>query len=300
MKKIICIILSLFLISSVFFGCAKEEKKEAVKEEAALNFAFDSTYKGYDQSAVNAYETMCKSVLDYNENVRINTGLLDKAQQLFYTSFPLCELVSDIKINGDNSGVVLNFKKSEEEHKKTVNDFKNKVKEIKTKCFEGTTNSNVYAVRLYNYIASNIVKSEDDTITCLDTFLTGKGSSFSYSQMFEYMLRQADIPTYHVIASDALGNGWGIAGAELDGNLYYFDLFTEYFDNQGKNIKYFGMTSEDLENEGLKDMFFTDRNPADDASDTRFDTLRNSDTWKLEGAKLLVTLKTKIVVEIAL
>lgn len=303
MKKVLCIFVSLILVLSCFFGCSKgdgkQEESKAEAEQQVL-FGFDYAYKGTDKSAVNAYEKLCQAVIDYQNDVRINTGLLESAQQLLFTSFPLSALVKDIKINDDKSGVVITYKKSGEEHKKTVSDFNNKIKAIKDKCLEGTTNRNVYAVRLYNYIASNIVKSEDDSITCLDTVLTGKGSSFSYSQMFEYLLRQNEIESFHVLANDASGKGWGIAGAVLDGNIYYFDLMTEFYDNQGKLLRYFGMTSEDLKAEGLKDGVLTNREPAEDASDLKFDTLRRCASWKLYGAKLIVTTITEEIVEIAL
>ena len=299
MKKSLCIIISVLLVISCFFGCSKEEKKEEQKEEKA-SYGYDLAYIDTDKSAVNAYEQLCDCVNEYKTELRLNVGLLDDAQQLFFTSYPLSALVKDIKINSDKSGVVISYKKSEEEHKKTVASFNAKIKGIKEKCLEGTTNENVYAIRLYNYIASNIVKSDDESITCLDTVLTGKGSSFSYSQMFEYLLRENEIQSCHVLASDAAGAGWGIAGAILGGNLYYFDLMTEFHDNQGKLLRFFGMTMEDLKNEGLKDWVFTNKKTAEDASDLKFDTLRKCASWKLDGAKLLVTTITEEVVEIAL
>ena len=303
MKRFLCIILSIFLIAACFCACSKKADEAETTEQSLsdrVKFNFDSAYKSTDESAVSAYEAICKATIDYTTEVRMNTALYDSALQLFYTSFPLSELVNDIKINEDNTGVVISFKLSEEEHKKQTEAFINKCDEIINKCSEATTNKAVFAVKLYSYIASSVNKSEDETVSCYDTIMNGKGNSFSYSQEFEYLLRQKDIPSYHVIASDAVGSGWGIAGAELYGNVYYFDIMSEYFDNGGSKLKYFGMTTEDLKAEGLKNPVFTNREDAIDASDLKFDICRKCDSYTLEGAKLLVTTKNEDIVEVAL
>ena len=301
MKKIISITLCLALVITLFCACKNESGgKEETTKESKVKITYDATYAATDKSAVNAYESICNAVLDYNSEVRMNTALFDDALQLFYTSFPLSALVSDVKLNEDNTGIVITYKLEEAEHIKQKDEFIVKTDEIIKTCSEGVTNKAVIALKLYNYIASNAKKSEDETISCFDTVMKGEGSSFSYSQLYEYLLRQKDIPAYHVIASDAVGAGWGIAGAELYENIYYFDIMSEVFDNGGTKLVFFGMTSEDLKAEGLKDLTFTNRHDAYDASDLKFDICRKCDSWELDGAKLLVTTKNEDVVEVAL
>ena len=301
MKKFLSIALALILITVILCACSKNEKDKVNSdaEQSRIKYTFDSAYKSTDGSAVSAFEDLCDAVINYKSEIRMNTALLDSALQLLYTSFPLSELISDIKGAEDGSGVVISYKLSEEEHKKNVDSFISKTQEIINKCSEGTTNKGVFTVRVYNYIASSIVESAEAT-TCLDTVLGGKGTSYTYSQLFEYILRQKDIETYHVIAKDAAGNGWGLSGAMLYDNLYYFDIMTEFYANKGTQLLFFGMTTEDLKAEGLQDLLFTNQSAATDASDLRFDTCRKCTSWKLEGAKLLVTLHTKEIVEIAL
>ena len=293
MKKISCII-------SAFSACSVDNKEETVAPEKTIKYTFDSAYANTDQSAVNAYESLCKAVTEYKNEVRMNTTLFESVTQLFYTSFPLSALVKDISVNDDGSGLNIIYKEEEEQHLNKVNSFFEKTDEILRKCSEGTTNKGVFTVRLYNYIASSVVKSEDETVSCLDTVLKGEGNSFSYSLLFEYILRQKDIPTYHVIASDAVGMGWGITGAVIYDNIYYFDIMSEFFDNGGKQLKYFGMTTKQIKNEGLKDLVYTNRAPADDASDLKFDVCVKCVSWKLDGAKLLITTNNEEVVEVAL
>ena len=300
MKRILSAILCAVIIALTFCACSQGEKEEEKKEEVTIKTTFDSAYASTDRSAVNAYETLCNAVLDYQSDVRMNTALFEDATQLFYTSFPLYPLVKDIKINDDNSGITLTYLYEKEEHNNKINAFRAKTDEIIKTCSEGTTNKGVFTVNLYNYIAKSVVLSEDETVTCLDTVLNGKGSSFSYAQLFEYILRQKDIDTYHVIASDAVGKGWGIAGAVIYDNIYYFDIMSEYYDNQGTKLVFFGMTNEDLKNEGLRNMKLTNQLDAPDASDLMFDACRKCDKWELDGTKLLITYKTEEVVEIAL
>ncbi len=304
MKKLFSILLCFVLVLS-FCACTAQKKEETEKEEEQLKFTYDAAYSSYDESAVNAYEKLCQSVMDYSSELRMNTGLLDNVLQLFYTSFPLSALVKDLTVNDDESGVDIVYKYNESEHNAKTEQFINTVKETYKKCSEGSTNKTVYAIKLYNYIASSVTLNTDktgidETVSCLDTILSGYGSSFSYSQYFEYMLRYNDIPAYHILSSDAIGAGWGLAGAVLDNNLYYFDILSEYYDNGGEKLKYFGMTSEDVRNEGLKDLKYTSQSGAPDASDLKFDICRKCDKWELDGAKLLVTIKSGKVVEVAL
>ncbi len=305
MKKVLSIILSLSLVLSLFCACSGKKTEEKEEEKPSLEFTYDAAYSSYDQSAINAYEKLCQCVLDYSGELRMNTGMLDSVLQLFYTSFPLSALVKDLKVNDDKSGVNLEYKYPEEEHRKKTQQFIDTVNDTFKKCSEGTTNKNVYALKLYNYIASSVKLSGgktdiDETVNCLDTVLNGVGSSFSYSQYFEYMLRMNGIPAYHVIASDAVGAGWGLCGAELDGQLYFFDILSEFYNNGGKKLIFFGMTSEDVKIEGLSGMKFTSGSLAPDASDLRFDICRRCDKWELDGAKLLITTKSGEIVEVAL
>lgn len=305
MRKTISVLLVLSLILSLFCACSAKKNEETEEEEQQLEFTYDAAYSSYDQSAVNAYEKLCQCVIDYTPELRMNTGMLDSVLQLFYTSFPLSALVKDLSVNDDNSGVNIEYKYPEEEHKSKTQQFIDTVNETYKKCSEGTTNKNVYVVKLYNYIASSVKISEnkteiDETVSCLDTVLNGVGSSFSYSQYFEYMLRMNGIPAYHVLASDAAGAGWGLTGAELNNQLYYFDILSEYYNNGGEKLIFFGMTSADVRDEGLSELKFTSQSGAPDASDLRFDICRKCDKWELDGAKLLVTVKSGEIVEVAL
>ena len=249
---------------------------------------------------MSAYENLCKAVINAESEVRFNISMLDDVLQLFYTSFPLSALVDKVEKNEDNSGVTLTYKYSFDEHNKRVEAFEAKVKEIEEYCYNGTLNKNIYAIRLYNYITSSIAESSDATIGAYDTIINGEGTMNSYANMFEYLLLQADIPAYHILAEDAAGSAWSLSGAELDGEIYYFDMMTEFYTTEGKQLRYFGMTSEDVKNEGLTNLNYTDMNPAAEASSLYFDTCRSCVSWEIEGSNLLVTTSKGIVVEVAL
>lgn len=303
MKRIISVVISTLLIVALLSACGgKNEDKTTTSaaQERSLKYSYDAAYAGTDQSAVKAFESICDAVLHYQASVRMNTGLLEDALQLFYTSFPLSSLVKDIQNSEDGSGITILYQKQEAEHKKAVSDFQQKIFAIYDECMKGTTNKTLYAIRAYHYVAEHIQESDDISVRVLDTVINGKGTSFSYANLFEYLLQQADIPAYHVLGSDLSGKGWGLSCAELDGELYYFDMMSEHYANEGAQLVFFGMTSEDVKNEGLLDLQFTNRQKATDASDMRFDMCRRCSEWEIDGANLVIHTKGDEHIQIAL
>lgn len=301
MKRIITLLLCLSLALLCFTGCKGGEQKPAqIEADTSLKFTYDSTYADFDSSAVSAFETISKAVMNYEDFARVNVGLLDNALQLYYTSSPLSVLVKDISIKDDKSGVTITYKYDADKHKKFIADFEAKVQEIVAECSAGNATKAAYAVRAYHYVASDIVLSEDMSVSTYNAFMNHKGTSFTYSGMFEYLLAQYDISVHHVIASDASGAGWGLSAAELDGQLYYFDVMSEFYANKGEQLVYFGMTSEDVEAEGLHNLLYTNREEAATAEDMRFDICRSCIGWEIKDNNLLVSIATGDIVQVAL
>lgn len=297
MKKTVCILLSVAMLLLTLTGCSSNNDTTV---ESQLELTYDSAYSDYDESIIRAYQQVCSAVINYESEVRINTGMLDSVLQLYYTSFPLSVLTDGVTENEDGSGVTISYLYSKKEHLGKVNDFTEKIAEIKEKCFDGTSNQTIYTINLYHYIASSIKLSSDDAIKCYDTVMNGEGTSYSYANMLEYLLQQAGIPAYHILAQDNGGAGWGLSAAEPDGAMYYFDMMSEYYANGGEQLVYFGMTSEDAANEGLSSLLYTDHNVAADASDLRFDICRSCRSWEITDNALLVTSTNGDVAEVAL
>ena len=301
MKKIICILLGIVLVASCLSSCSSKKEGEntaASAAESPLLFSYDMAYSNSESGAVNAYKAICSAIINYETELRINVELTDSAYQLLFSSFPLYELVDDFKDKEDGSGITISYKYDKDTHLKAVSDFTEKVQSIKNACAD--SNKNVYAIKLYNYIASSIQESDDISVTYYNTIMNGVGTSFSYSKMFEYLLQQGGINTYHVLASDLGGKGWGLTAAELDGQIYYFDIMGEHYSNEGSNLLYFGMTSEDVENIGLRNLSLTDRTAAPDASDLRFEMCRQCEEWKIEDGNLLITKYDGVLIQINL
>ena len=118
--------------------------------------------------------------------------------------------------------------------------------------------------------------------------------------MFEYLLSQADIPAYHVIGTDAGGLSWGLSAAVIDDSLFYFDIMSEYYVNGGEQLVYFGMTSQDLKNEGIVSAMYTDKTSIQEATDLYFDICRSCRSWEIQNGKLLVSVASGDIVELAL
>ena len=127
MKKIICIILSLAIVTVLFSACSKQE----VQEPAERLITVDSHYADTDESVIRAYEKLCNAVIAGEKEVKFNTALTDDVYQLFYTCFPLYVLVDSIDALPDSSGVSVSYKNSDEEHLSLVNRFFDRVEEIK-------------------------------------------------------------------------------------------------------------------------------------------------------------------------
>lgn len=296
MKKILSFILCLALVAGVFYGCSSDKKGE--ENNLKLSFTYDSAYKNYDESVIRAYQTVCKAIVNYDDEVRINVGMRERIQQLLYTSFPLIDLVDKLEEKKDGSGLSVTYKNDEATHKQNIADFEKIICDIQTQCKMGQVSKTEYVIRVYNYVSSHITVSDDMTVSTYQTIVGGKGTSFTYANLFEYLLLQSDIEAFHVLGEDASKTGWGLSGAVIDSNFYYFDVMSEFYANKGTQLLYFGMTSDDVKNEGLRNLMYSDKTKAADASELEFDVCRQCVSWKIADNKLLITRADNKTVEI--
>lgn len=296
MKKFISVILSITIISLMLCSCSTEEV-DAI--DIQLKYTYDSIYGNMDSSIIRAYETLCDAVVSGEGEAGINTGLLAQANQLFYTSFPLSDLVSDIQINADNSGVVIKYKNGAEIHSENVHTFAEKINDIVSECKEGTTNNLEYILKVYHYVASHAdMDSANASHTLYSTIMQDKGNAFTYTGMFEYLLNQNGIESNHIIATKDDGSSGAVSGAVIGGEYYFFDLGSECNKDSGNGINYFGMTAEDLKEQGYTKLACTNGSLPPDASDLKFDPCRKSTAWELSEGALLVTAADGTIVKI--
>jgi len=291
MKKITALIIGVCLIAGLFSACGKNENSATVLD--TISYTYDSAYH-FDDLTVSSYEDLCKAVVWSKEEVRINPSVFDNAMQLFYTSFPLNALID--KIEATSGAYVISYKNKETAHNDVL-EFIKKIHGIYQNSDESDTEK---LIKIYNNIASSIKVSENSAISCYETIMTGEGTSFSYSNMFEYVLQQKGINAYHILCEDESGSSKAMSAAEINGEMYYFDVFAEYENNKGTLLKYFGMNSEELEKLGYKNLIYTNRQEAAKADGNRFSALRNCTRWEIEGEKLVVTDDDGNIVQVAL
>lgn len=299
MKKILCIFLTL-VVAVCFFGCSKANEKDSDNGNSQIKYTYDSAYAYFDQSTIRGYESLCQAVVEGEEEIRLNVGMLDNIQNLFYTSFPLSKLVKSIEKNSDNSGILITYINEKSNHLKLVKEFCSKVDSIIKACEQDSQSDSAFAVRLYHYIASNIVESKNPSVSCYETIIDNQGTMFSYSNMFEYILRQKGIDAYHILAQDAAGQSWALSSAVLGGEIYYFDIMSEFYANSGTQLIYFAMTTSDVNAEGLTNLTYTNQQTASDSSDLHFDQCRSCKSWEINGNSLLVTRSDDEIIEIIL
>lgn len=298
MKRMIAALLSLCLLAGCFAACAKEDKsQEETTPDTTLAVSYDATYGSYDESVYTAYETLCTAILNGESAARFNIGLTDNVLQLYYTSFPLQELVT-VTENPDGSGADIVYKEDAATATQQMAEFAKKINAIKMQCFDGTVSQTVYALNLYRYICEHYKEGEADSV--YETVMEENGSAETYTRLFEYLLQQAGIPAYHIIATDAKGAVVPMSEASLDGQLYYFDVALEAALSRGNALRYFGMTSDDVASNNITKTMYTNLSESSSASDLRFDSCRKSVEWEISGASLLVTMDTGIIAEIEL
>lgn len=295
MKKVLSIILCLVIVTGALCGCSQESEEEY---QTNLKFTYDSAYKDFDESVIRAYESVCKAIVNHKSEVRINIGMRENIQQLLYTSFPLINLVEKIEEKSDKSGLSITYKNDENTHRQKIVEFEKIISDIQTECKMGQISKTEYVIRVYNYISSHITVSDDAVITVYQTIVNGKGTSFTYSNFFEYLLLQSDIEAYHILGEDASKTGWGLSSAVIDSKLYYFDVMSEFYANKGTQLIYFGMTSDDVANEGLSSLMYSNKVNAADASELDFDACRHCVSWEISENKLLITRADNKTVEI--
>ncbi len=298
MKRMIAAFLTFCLLVGCLAACTKEEKRpEETKDEIPLAITYDATYGSYDESVYTAYETLCKAIFNGETAARFNVGLIEDVLQLFYTSFPLGVLVQ-VTENPDGSGAVIAYQEEVTVAKQKMADFAQKINDIKTQCFDGTVSQTVYALNLYKYICDSY--REGDAENVYETVMQGAGNTETYTRLFEYLLQQAGIPAYHIIATNTVGATVPMTEAALDGHLYYFDVMLENMINGGTALRYFGMTSDEVAANNITKTMYTNLAESSGASDLRFDSCRKSVSWEINGASLLVSMETGIIAEIEL
>ncbi len=296
MKKYFSLLL-VILISVAFVSCSNSSEGST---DLSIEFPYDKTYSSYDASAVSAYESVCTAIINGEESVRFNTGMVDNVQQLLYTSFPLVSLVDSIALSDDSSGIIITNVNDTETHLELVNGFIEKINEIEEICEKSSSTKGEYAIKVYNYIATNISDSEIAAISCYETIINDEGTSFSYSKLFEYLLSLNDISTYHIIASSSTGVASGVSAAIIDSSIYYFDVYAEHKENGGEGLNYFGLTTSEIENY-YSTLMLTNQNESGlAATDTTFSSLRNCLEWEVNDGTLSITTSSDQVVDIEL
>ncbi len=305
MKRVIALLLCVLTISSVFFGCKKEEvgdnTQSAQTQEEQLKYTYDAVFNSANESVKNNYQDVCNAIVNREENFRISMEVFQDVVSLLYTSFPLVDLVDKFSPNPDNSGVTIVYKYEKDEHTKFVNDFNNSVKAILKECKFGEVTTGEYVLNVYKYISANAKKSEDASIKLYDTIIKGEGTSFTYSKMFAYLIQQADIEAYQIVAFDNKLATCSLVLLKLGDSYFYCDPYRENIDNAGAKLKYFGMTTDYVNEIGISKLQHTNYDEVSIAAqDTKFEKCKDASTYVVDNGVLEITDESANVYKIVL
>ena len=271
-----------------FAGCSSKEQDKQEELKVSFTNTYDCIYSGFDDSVKRAYNDVCNAIINYESEKRINVGMLERVQQLLYTSFPLVYLVNGISAKPDESGVLLSYKFEKDEHIQRVKDFDEKIKQMKENCGFSQSNNGTYLLNVYHYVSSNIHLTDENGITVYETIMNDKGNVFTYANVFEYLLLQKGINAFHILAEDAVGAGWGLSSAELNGYMYFFDVGSEYYSSKGESLKYFAMSYKELKTTGLRAAKYSSGGDAFKCNNEDFSVCRSCKSWSLENSTLKI------------
>ena len=108
------------------------------------------------------------------------------------------------------------------------------------------------------------------------------------------------VEDFYVTAKDADKAAWGLVQAKLGDDWFYLDPMTEFYDNKGEQLRFFGMTYKDIKTEGLTGAISSDNNAARDASSLTFAACRYCKLYRLEPSRLVITTTDGDIVQIDL
>lgn len=280
MKKIISVLLAILLVTAGFSACSK------VTESADNNrITIDSHYSDIGESTIRAYEKLCAAVINAQSEVKFNTQLFDDVIQLFYTGFPLNVLVENIALSSDNSGVELTYKNDADTHKNMIEQFNARVDEILDECRYKKVSNDRFVFNAYNYIASNF-KLDNSVLTVYDTIMTGTGASSCINSAFEYIILCAGIEASHMINS--IGKGAILSCVKFNDGYYYFDVAKEISDTNGEALRFFAMNDERVGEYVTGPLKYTDKTAADSVEGTKYNHLKNSQSYTIDGDEIMV------------
>lgn len=275
MKKTVSVLMLLCFIFGIFTACSNDSAADQQQEE--INITVDSHYENMDESSVRAYEKLCQAVIVGESEVKFNTSLIDDVNQLFYTCFPLYPLVESIDILEDASGVSVTYLHPQEEHVSLVNQFFDKIDEIKDACEYDKVSTDRYVFNVYTYLTQNM-KIDNSVVTAYDTIMQGKGYSASVCSAFEYLVLQGGGKASHIMSTS--GDQGIISMAEFQGTWYYFNPALDIEQNEGKALTGFAMNSGRVHDSQFN---YTDETPVDKVEDASFDKLENSVSYTADG-----------------
>lgn len=277
MKKIISILLAATLAVTALAGCSKQE---APKADMLLKYTVDSHYDIADTSVRSFYEKLCEAVINGDEELKINTMLLDDVNRLYYTSFPLYVLVDGIDLLPDNTGFSIKYKNSPDEHKKCVQDFQDRINAIMQECGYGKTSIDNYIFNVYTYITANF-KTDNNHLNVYDTLLNSCGYNASVNSLFEYLVLQGGGSACHVVALKGTSM---ISLVKFKNMWYYFDPASEINDSGGKALKYFAFSTNVA-------YAYTNADKVEEKGDNAFAALKDSQSFTVDGGTINVELK---------
>lgn len=293
MKKVISIFLAAVILTFCFCSCAKKEETNQ-----NLKLSYDSIFSYYDDKIIDAYNSLCNAVINREENVKFDLNLINDVNKIYYTSFPLSVLVSNIQINNEKGTVELQYVNDEETHKKVVKDFSDKVNKIKEECGFNKVSENEYVLNLYTYIASkNKVKLNNSNV--YDVIMNNEGSSSSFAMALEYLLLQSDMNASHIYALNNKGVSF-MTVVYIDDKSLVLDPFSELESNGGYGLSYFGLCEKDLTNLGFKNGFkySDDKVAMFEGCFDDFENLRNTISYEYKDGKITANKSDNSTIEL--
>ena len=136
---------------------------------------------------------------------------------------------------------------TKDEYLRSLKEFREEIEQIMS-VVSDIEDKITTAKELFLFMANNISYYDDGKLTLYDAIMKRKGYCQTFSQMYRYLLWQADIPCY--LCSGDIKHEWNVI--ELNGSYYFADTTWQATDNKPP-LYYFGLCFDALKTSGHGD-----------------------------------------------
>lgn len=312
MKKFSLILVVLLLFVSLT-GCAMEGAENSADgtsnssssevELAAYPFEYDPyvlpvSVKEQLGDFFEPYKKAVDAVRERSEDFSVSSrSEYDAVIGVLNEYFPPFALVTETAYDTSSNKAKLSYRYDQETHEYRVQLFENAQAFAANVALKEGDGDVAKALSLYYYATSAIYENKRET-NMLEPFTDSTADHNGYAVYLNQMFLQVGIDSICVEVTDVNQLQHKMVMAKLDGNVYYFDPYSELASSTGYGLVCFGMSDKDLKTFGFGEgarLLTGLEAPLDvpAAGSDRFSAMRNCANWTMntDRQSILMTVE---------